>query len=670
MPLRVNTDTDLHAKLRGMTANLQKAHGTMLEVIGRPSPDKENAGDARPAAPATLFSPCVTTTAESTMRAPVVVETRKEEQPVVAEPEPAVAEEPEPVVVRPAVAVSPAPAPTVYRSGWSNADRAADSVKRHTYSADYKQGTLQFLPSADAPKVKLAPKKAKAAVEEEAKAAVEEKPAVVEAAAPAAEEETSVEEERAAAEAVEAEYEDEVLPVEYAEDEAPEPEYEDEVLPVEYAEDEAAAPEPEYEDEVLPVEYCAEDDEEDDDDEEEDDDDDELDEETLISTVVAGHETPAKARRPATGRGGRGGRGGLGQGRAAPVRRARRSAARRRRRRSARGGWAAAWTRPRRDGEERAHRRGAEDLASDGSRVLSDDEKEVFCDLMAKHDFGSDAAAPEDFPSPTHAFEFCGDVAALAKAPPAPVAADASDLFASLDAEEPILEERPEDVAAEAGDDAPRPSEETAASQQSLRLAVVKAIRTVAAEELESEVTQFHKETGLYRIDSKVVVADGSVVCMVVERDFADFGRCRDGLRGKLVEEPGGKALADALLGKVPKKRMKSLLKARARDFAKGAQKGEMKWQLKQRPKLDDWLATAVDLVVKIKQTDVVKRSKFSFCGGFDHYEIEDYPRASSRAPSSRASTRTRPSPQQQGSISALRYANAFLKEPTELVCG
>jgi hypothetical protein len=29
-----------------------------------------------------------------------------------------------------------------------------------------------------------------------------------------------------------------------------------------------------------------------------------------------------------------------------------------------------------------------------------------------------------------------------------------------------------------------------------------------------SEVTQFHKETGLYRIDSKVVVADGSVVCM------------------------------------------------------------------------------------------------------------------------------------------------------------
>ena len=216
-------------------------------------------------------------------------------------------------------------------------------------------------------------------------------------------------------------------------------------------------------------------------------------------------------------------------------------------------------------------------------------------------------------------------VAALAKAPPAPVAADASDLFASLDAEEPILEERPEDVAAEAGDDAPRPSEETAASQQSLRLAVVKAIRTVAAEELESEVTQFHKETGLYRIDSKVVVADGSVVCMAVERDFADFGRCRDGLRGKLVEEPGGKALADALLGKVPKKRMKSLLKARARDFAKGAQKGEMKWQLKQRPKLDDWLATAVDLVVKIKQTDVVKRSKFSFCGGFDHYEIEDY---------------------------------------------
>ena len=50
-----------------------------------------------------------------------------------------------------------------------------------------------------------------------------------------------------------------------------------------------------------------------------------------------------------------------------------------------------------------------------------------------------------------------------------------------------------------------------------------------------------------------------------------------------------------------------------------------MKWQGKQQPKLDAWLATAVDLVVKIKQTDVVKRSKFSFCGGFDHYEIEDY---------------------------------------------
>ncbi|KAH8045103.1 hypothetical protein JL720_16817 [Aureococcus anophagefferens] len=469
------------------------------------------------------------------MRAPVVVETRKEERPTVAEPEPAVAEEPEPVVVRPAVAVSPAPAPTVYRSGWSNADRAADSVKRHTYSADYKQGTFQFLPSG-APKVKLAPKKAKAAVEEEAKAAVEEKPAVVEAAAPAAEEETSVEEERARGRR--GECEGEVLPVEYAEDEAPEPEYEDEVLP---------------------------DEEDDDDEEEDDDDDDELDEETLISTVVAGHETPAKAeasgeededeveanwakvaRRRSDARASLGG---------ASEKKAKPRAA----------GWAAAWDALRAAMEKNEPiGAAAEDLASDG-RVLSDDEKEVFCDLMAKHDFGSDAAAP-DFPRRR-------SVAALAKAPPAPVAADASDLFASLDAEA-----HPRGAArTPARATTPAPSEE-AAPQQSLRLAVVKAIRTVAAEELESEVTQFHKETGLYRIDSKVV----------------------------------------------PKKRMKSLLKARARDFAKGAQKGEMKWQLKQRPKLDDWLATAVDLVVKIKQTDVVKRSKFAFCGGFDHYEIED----------------------------------------------
>ena len=86
-----------------------------------------------------------------------------------------------------------------------------------------------------------------------------------------------------------------------------------------------------------------------------------------------------------------------------------------------------------------------------------------------------------------------------------------------------------------------------------------------------------------------------------------------------------GKAVVEAHLAKVPKKRMRSLLKARARDFTKGAQKGEMKWQKKQLSKLDIWVASAVNLVVKIKQTDVVKRSKFSFCGGFDHYEIEDY---------------------------------------------
>ena len=56
---------------------------------------------------------------------------------------------------------------------------------------------------------------------------------------------------------------------------------------------------------------------------------------------------------------------------------------------------------------------------------------------------------------------------------------------------------------------------------------------------------------------------------MAVERDFTDFVRCRAGLVEKLATTAHGRTLVGKL-NKVPKKRVRSLLKAKARDAVQG----------------------------------------------------------------------------------------------------
>ena len=71
--------------------------------------------------------------------------------------------------------------------------------------------------------------------------------------------------------------------------------------------------------------------------------------------------------------------------------------------------------------------------------VLSDAQKEDFCDLMAARDFGSCDEHPEDFPSRELAVEFVEDVKAKAKISDGVAAresggsTDLSGLFASVD---------------------------------------------------------------------------------------------------------------------------------------------------------------------------------------------------------------------------------------------
>ena len=135
-------------------------------------------------------------------------------------------------------------------------------------------------------------------------------------------------------------------------------------------------------------------------------------------------------------------------------------------------------------------------------------------------------------------------------------------------------------------------------SARSLRRAVVAAIRTVAAEHLAPRVVSYDEATGLYGVDCRVTVEDGSVVRMAVERDFTDFVRCRAGLVEKLATTAHGRTLVGKL-NKVPKKRVRSLLKAKARDAVQGGGAGETKWQRKQRPRLQRWLDSAVRVGVE-----------------------------------------------------------------------
>ncbi|CAH0375306.1 unnamed protein product [Pelagomonas calceolata] len=294
-------------------------------------------------------------------------------------------------------------------------------------------------------------------------------------------------------------------------------------------------------------------------------------------------------------------------------------------------GWAGAWD-VLRDALERGASVGAaaESLAAESSVVLSDAQKEDFCDLMAARDFGSCDEHPEDFPSRELAVEFVEDVKAKAKISDGVAAresggsTDLSGLFASVDELGPDLQtalaaatEVPSEEVAEAPTKKP--------SARSLRRAVVAAIRTVAAEHLAPRVVSYDEATGLYGVDCRITVEDGSVVRMAVERDFTDFVRCRAGLVEKLATTAHGRTLVGKL-NKVPKKRVRSLLKAKARDAVQGGGAGETKWQRKQRPRLQRWLDSAVIVVRDCKRAERYATQPFGAGDAEDiALETEDY---------------------------------------------
>ena len=290
-------------------------------------------------------------------------------------------------------------------------------------------------------------------------------------------------------------------------------------------------------------------------------------------------------------------------------------------------GWAGAWD-VLRDALERGASVGAaaESLAAESSMVLSDAQKEDFCDLMAARDFGSCDEHPEDFPSRDLAAEFVEDVKAKAKISDGVAAresggsTDLSGLFASVDELAPDLQTAL--AAATAVEEAEAPKKPSA---RSLRRAVVAAIRTVAAEHLAPRVVSYDEATGLYGVDCRVTVEDGSVVRMAVERDFTDFVRCRAGLVEKLATTAHGRTLVGKL-NKVPKKRVRSLLKAKARDAVQGGGAGETKWQRKQRPRLQRWLDSAVIVVRDCKRAERYATQPFGAGDAEDiALETEDY---------------------------------------------
>ena len=227
------------------------------------------------------------------------------------------------------------------------------------------------------------------------------------------------------------------------------------------------------------------------------------------------------------------------------------------------------------------------------------------------------------------AVEFVEDVKAKAKVSDGVAAresggsTDLSGLFASVDELGPDLQTAlaaatavPEEEVAEA------PKKPSA---RSLRRAVVAAIRTVAAEHLAPRVVSYDEATGLYGVDCRVTVEDSSVVRMAVERDFTDFVRCRAGLVEKLATTAHGRTLVGKL-NKVPKKRVRSLLKAKARDAVQGGGAGETKWQKKQRPRLQRWLDSAVIVVRDCKRAERYATQPFGAGDAQDvALETEDY---------------------------------------------
>ena len=79
-------------------------------------------------------------------------------------------------------------------------------------------------------------------------------------------------------------------------------------------------------------------------------------------------------------------------------------------------------------------------------------------------------------------------------------------------------------------------------------------------------------------------------------------------------------------LNKVPKKRVRSLLKAKARDAVQGGGAGETKWQRKQRPRLQRWLDSAVIVVRDCKRAERYATQPFGAGDAEDiALETEDY---------------------------------------------
>eukprot|EP00633_Aureoumbra_lagunensis_P001587 CAMPEP_0197290982 /NCGR_PEP_ID=MMETSP0890-20130614/10414_1 /TAXON_ID=44058 ORGANISM="Aureoumbra lagunensis, Strain CCMP1510" /NCGR_SAMPLE_ID=MMETSP0890 /ASSEMBLY_ACC=CAM_ASM_000533 /LENGTH=651 /DNA_ID=CAMNT_0042763407 /DNA_START=145 /DNA_END=2097 /DNA_ORIENTATION=+ len=157
------------------------------------------------------------------------------------------------------------------------------------------------------------------------------------------------------------------------------------------------------------------------------------------------------------------------------------------------------------------------------------------------------------------------------------------------------------------------PDGSNAVTVEAVRRAVVAAIRNMSPEDLDSEVTSYDMNSGLFRVESKVKIASGQIVAMAVERSWADFIKVRDGLLKFIGKDEEAQDLARAILTKIPRKRFKSIVKAKARNLFNGAERGELKWQSKQVAKLDIFINSAVNLVAQIKAIATFKDDTFSW---------------------------------------------------------
>lgn len=164
-------------------------------------------------------------------------------------------------------------------------------------------------------------------------------------------------------------------------------------------------------------------------------------------------------------------------------------------------------------------------------------------------------------------------------------------------------------------------------AHRATKIAVSEACRRVATEDVDAEVASFDIQTGLYRVTCTFKVGDGRVVSMATLRDFRDFAKIRADLVEYLEKIPGGRAIAQRYLPKLPKKRLRSLVVAKGRNLLKGRNKGELKWQARQLPVVNNWLAAAIDVVAKVKAGPLPvepSNSKFSFISNFNRVDLED----------------------------------------------